>query len=111
MRTKTDMLAEVAKIEKQLASGKLKGKAKQKAVYRKNNLKYRAKKKDETKAKVRKARAKKVNPDQGFLPSFLSQLSTVRIEEMIADRAFKAIKPALEKQLGISLDSKSVKVG
>ncbi|CAB4150004.1 hypothetical protein UFOVP558_58 [uncultured Caudovirales phage] len=116
--SKTEMLAEAAKIQKQLESGKLKGKAIQKAKYRMYNLRYRAGQKakkanaaSEPKGKITKAEIKKIgktvgptlaaaskkamakfNKDQGFLPGFLQQMNMVRIEELIADKIFNAIK-------------------
>lgn len=105
--TKQTLLADAAKIEKQIKSGKITGKKTLKsAKYKMYNLRYRAGQLDkkskaasEPKAKAVKAvKTKKVkasklsNPDQGILPNFLSQMNMVRIEELVADRVFQAIK-------------------
>lgn len=111
-RSKQDLLAEAAKLEKQIEAGKFSGKKRAKMMHKKNYLRFRARKsKSNTAIKVKKAKAlKPVDPKQGFIPGFLAQLNTVRIEELIADRAFQAMKPKLEEALGIQL-SDLVKVG
>ena len=34
----------------------------------------------------------KFNPDQGFIPGFLSQMNMVRVEELVAEKIFQAFK-------------------
>src|SRR5436190_22341002 len=41
--------------------------------------------------KARKKKPHKVNPEQGFLPNFLSQQDMVRIEEMLVEKTFKQV--------------------
>lgn len=48
----------------------------------------------------RQKKAPAVNAAQGFLPNFLGQLNVARIEELIADKAFKAVA----QKLGISVE-------
>lgn len=107
-RTKQDLLAEAAKIEKRIASGKIPGKAKLKKEQQKmHSLRWRAKKaKGSTvvaAVKVKAKAEKPIDPKQGFIPGFLAQLDVVKIQEMIADRAFLAMKDALEESLGVTL--------
>jgi hypothetical protein len=105
--TKQDLLAQAEKIKKQIDSGKISGKATlKKAKYKMYNLRYRAgqiskkskaasepKAKEVKAVKTKKVKASKLaNPDQGILPGFLSQMNMVRIEELVAEKVFSAIK-------------------
>lgn len=118
MRTATDMRKEADQIEANLDSGKIHGKKTvAKMRFKMSHLRYRAKKKDAkpaAKSKVNRelkavtdfiAKAAPVSKrapkiplivmEQGKLPGFLSQLSVVRIEEMIADRLFRSIETVI----------------
>lgn len=112
--TKTDLLAQAEKIKKQIDGGKITGPKKIKSArYKMYNLKYRAKQlgmkskaASEPKAKVAKQakvakieegtivskKAKGFDRDQGILPNFLAQMNMVRIEELVAEKIFSAIK-------------------
>lgn len=107
MVTKQHLQEQAAKLEKQIKSGKLKPAALKKARTAFYNYTRRAKGKSQAAPAVKaQKKSEKVlaNPKQGILPGFLGQLNPVRIEEMIADRAFKkidqAIDAAVEKILG-----------
>lgn len=80
-RTVKSMMDEAAAVKKKIDSGKLKGKALQSAKYRHANLLYRARKRQKVQAAIPKG--------QGYLPSFLKQMDTVRIEELVAQKIFE----------------------
>ena len=116
IRTAAELLKESAQIKKDLASGKIKGKAKiQKATTRMYALNYYAKKK-ETKAlksigaskkvKQAKLKARKVDPNQMVLPGFLGQMDTVKIQELFQERLAKAI----DARISIEVDEVLSKV-
>ncbi len=94
-----------------LKSGKkLKPKERSKALHLASyfNRKAEALKKQQARplVKIIKRRAPKLVKGQGFLPNFLSQMSVVRIEEMIANQLFREIKAQLE---GLSLQDSALK--
>jgi hypothetical protein len=99
-KDKQELLYEADRIKRDLKSGKISGKKHIKAAkYKMYNLRYRANKVKAEKEvvvkksqKIEKVKAKKVNPGQGFLPGFLPQMNMVRVEELVADKLFKAIK-------------------
>lgn len=83
-------------LKTKLDSGKLKGKALENAKKYYYWASWKAKQpKVKKTAKVTKGKPKnkqvRFDPKQGILPNFLSQLNTVRIEEMVAERIFQAI--------------------
>lgn len=89
MRTKKQMIDEADQIAANIETGKVRGKAAlKKARYRMYNLRYRASLKKDAK----KLRKKKIAKDQGFLPGFLQTLDMIRVEEMIAQKVFEAMK-------------------
>lgn len=105
--SKQYLLSKAAEYKKQIDAGKLSPKAKKVAQTAYYNYLRRAKAKDKkaapasAKSKGNGKRApRQVNPSQGFLPTFLSQLNVARIEELIADKAFKAVAD----QLGLSTE-------
>lgn len=56
--------------------------------------------------KVSKGKAsKKFDKNQGFIPGFLAQMNMVRVEELIADKVFNAIKTG---DMKISLQKKAI---
>lgn len=90
-------LERIKTLKKRLATGKLSPKLAQRCeeyirssefVLRKIDGKAPAAKPAK---KSPKAAAPKIDFKQGILPNFLSQLNTVRIEEMVAERIFHAI--------------------
>lgn len=86
-----EMMKEADQIKKKIDSGKLKGKALQAAKYRYYNLRYRANKK----VKAETSKRKQLLSKQAFLPEFLSQMSMVRIEELVAEKVFNEVKKTL----------------
>lgn len=101
MYTKQELLKIAADLTKKIESGKLKGKALHKAKKRAYWAKWRAGEVGQryvkgSNAKPRKSKAKAFNKDQGILPGFLSQLNTVRIEELVAERMFNALAEGLK---------------
>ena len=92
-RTKNQIQEEVNLLKKKIASGRLKGEAKRKAVRRKCNLEFALRNFDKRKASKKRA----VDKDQGFLPSFLGQMNMVRVEELVADKIFGQIKKEIEE--------------
>lgn len=122
-RAKQELLNEADKIKKDLTSGKITGKKTiQAAKYKMYNLRYRASKANEKTEKVEepvvvkkaqkiskvKAKASKLaNSDQGILPGFLPQMNIVRVEELVADKIFNAIKKG-EMTATFSADKKAV---
>lgn len=118
--TKQDLLDQAEKIKKQLDSGKITGKKTiQAAKYKMYNLRYRAGQKAKKSkaaseptvvvkkaAKIKKIKASKLaNPEQGILPNFLSQMNMVRIEELVAEKVFNAIKVG---SMTITLDDSKI---
>jgi hypothetical protein len=105
--TNKEVKAERDALRKKLDSGKIKGKAALKKArgrmyYLNGVLKHgQARKQKAAVKKAQRSTAKKFNPDQGFLPTFLAGLNTVRIEELIAEKAFKQIQASIEKNLGL----------
>lgn len=119
-KTKKEVLDEMNVLQKQIESGKIKGKDKlYKARKKVAWLRWKAKKMANGKGKVhskdvmtivrRKQPARFIQvqnnveklKEQSFLPNFLKQMNVVRIEEMVADKLFKEIKAQLE---GLSSD-------
>ena len=97
--SKEKLLATAAQIEKLIESGKITGKAAlKKARYKMYNCRYRANKASKASPKVKaEPKAKrgvkaKFDANQGFLPNFLKQMDLVRVEELVAQKVFDAIK-------------------
>lgn len=100
-----DLLERAEKIERKIS--KLNGKAKKKAQMQMYHLRHRAKKLKLVKpifspkalktyaakvpAAVDKA-MKRFDKNQGILPGFLNQISNMRIEELVAEKIFNALK-------------------
>lgn len=111
MYSKQELLKIAADLTKKIDSGKLKGKALHKAKKRVYWAKWRAGKVGQqhvkgATSKPRKSKAKPIIKEQGILPGFLSQLNTVRIEELVAERMFNALAENLK--LSISSNAKKV---
>lgn len=95
MRTvsKEVLLKRADDLRERLDNGKIKGNVQRRRAQKYiANLRWKARQKDLTTIRVK---TKRVTPGQGFLPSFLSQVNLVRIEELIADRIFKQIESEL----------------
>ncbi len=89
MRATSELRKEASQIEKSLTSGKITGPKKIKqAKARMQALRYHANRRDGIKKTVKK----NFNPAQAFLPSFLSQMKNVGIEELLSERASKALR-------------------
>lgn len=113
--SKSEMLTEAAKLEKQISQGKLRGKKLQAAKYRMYNLRYRAKKSVQSskpKAKVTAAERKSAKnpkfPDskQMTLPGFIEQLNNATSQEMVAN----LFREALQKRIESAADAVVAKI-
>lgn len=99
--SKAYLLSRAAEYKKKIDGGKLTPKKKKVAQTAYYNYLRRAKAKaDKNPAQIQKP----VAPGQGFLPNFLNQVSVVRIEELIAQIAFKAVSRTLAEKLGVTVE-------
>lgn len=114
-RTADSLLTEADAIKHEIEAGSFRGKKLQAARYRYYGLRYRAKKRiqeeanEVKKTSKRKSKAKSISKDQSILPSFLTQMSTVRIEELVAEKIFAEMKKQLEsenKEILVSVKNK-----
>lgn len=87
-RPRSEYLKEAAQLEKKIKAGSLTGKDLKAAKKRLYYCQWKAGAKGE--------RFKhKVDPNQGFLPTFVNQLDMVRIEELVAEKIFNELKSSI----------------
>lgn len=118
MASKNELLKRAKKVKAKIDRGNLKGTALKKARGQYYNLNYRASKANMTEVHARRkpriskrGRKHEFVPEQGFLPSFLSQQSLVRIEEMVANRIFESLNKTSPVEITFASDRKAKRKG